>query len=186
MPGAVYSKTAVGLLTLENVVGTARFRRAMADYLAAYRYQHPSAADFRGSIERSLGGDLRWFFDDYIADQGAIDYAAGAITSEPSGSSVTVTREGAVRVPVEVAITLASGAQHIMPWDGQDASTSFSFPNSDPIVRVEIDPAHKLAAEIDVLDNGVSASPEVGPALTLGGRLLFLFQMLAQVAGLFG
>jgi hypothetical protein len=176
----------VGLLTLERVVGTERFRHAMAGYLAAYRYQHPTAADFRSSLEGSLGGDLRWFFDDYIAGQGVIDYAAGPIANEPSGSSVTVTREGAVRVPVEVAITLASGAQQTMPWDGQDASTRFSFPSSDPIVCVEVDPARKLAAELDVLDNGVSTSPEVGPALTLGGRLLFLFQMLAQSIGLFG
>ncbi len=99
---------------------------------------------------------------------------------------MAVTREGGVRAPVEVAITLASGAQHTMPWDGQDRNTSFSFPGSDPIVRVEVDPARKLAAEIDILDNGVSASPQVGPALTLGGRLLFLFQVLAQFAGLFG
>jgi Peptidase family M1 domain len=184
--GAVYGKTAVGLLTLENVVGTARFRRAMAAYLAAYRYKHPTAADFRGSIERSLGGDLRWFFDDYIAGDGVIDYAAGAITNGPAGSSATVTRKGTIRVPVEVAVTLASGAQQTMQWDGQDSSTSFSFPAGDPIARVEIDPAHKLAAELNVLDNGASATPEVGPALTLGGRLLFLFQMLTQHAGMFG
>jgi hypothetical protein len=184
--GAVYGKTAVGLLTLENVVGTLRFRRAMADYLAAYRYKHPTAADFRSSIERSLGGDLGWFFDDYIAGTGMIDYAAGPIVNDPAGSRVTVTRNGTIRVPVDLAVTLADGAQQTIEWDGQEPSTSFNFPSDTPVVQVELDPARKLVAELNVLDNSTSTSPQVGPALTLGGRLLFLFQMLAQSVGLFG
>jgi hypothetical protein len=38
----VYSKTALGLWTLEGVAGAERFRNAMATYLAQYRFKHPS------------------------------------------------------------------------------------------------------------------------------------------------
>ena len=180
----VYSKTAMGLWTLERVVGTERFRQAMAAYLSEYRYQHPTAAEFRASIERSLGPQ-GWFFDDYLAGTGTIDYAALPI-SNAEGSTVEVERQGAVRAPVEVRVTLASGAQQLKTWDGQAERASFDFPAADPVTRVEIDPERKLIAEIDVLNNGVSARPEVGPALTLGGRLTFWFQVIAQAVGLFG
>lgn len=180
----VYSKTAMGLWTLEGVVGTDRFRHAMADYLAAYRYKHPTGADFRASLERSLGGDLGWFFDDFMNGAGVIDYAAGPI--DPGGGSVRIAREGAVPAPVDVRLTLASGAQHKQIWDGQGESTSFSAPPGDPVVRVEIDPERKLKAELDRLDNGASAGVELGPALTVGGRLAFWLQAVVQSLGLFG
>jgi hypothetical protein len=183
---AVYNKTALGLWTLEGVVGTDRFRHAMADYLRRYRWKHPTGADFRASMEQSLGGNLGWFFDDYLDGTDMIDYAAGGITNNAAGSSVSVVHKGAVRVPVEVQITLASGARQTKLWDGQAPSTSYTFPARDPVVQVEVDPEHKLKAEIDVLDNGVTARPEVAPAITLGGKLAFWAQAIVQLLGLFG
>ncbi len=183
--GIVYSKTAIGLWTLERVVGTERFRKAMAAYLAEYRFKHPTASDFRAAIEHSLG-DQRWFFDDYMNGTGVIDYAALPIANAANGGTAGIVRRGAVRAPVEVRVTLASGAQQTKTWDGQAEQANFGFPAGDPVIRVQIDPERKLIAEIDVTNNGVSASPEVGPALTLGGRLMFWFQMIAQSVGLFG
>lgn len=182
----VYAKTAVGVWTLERVVGTDRFRRAMADYLAAYRFKHPTAADFRASLERSLGGNLSWFFDDYMSGTGVIDYAVGPIEQGADGSSFEVIREGAVRAPVEIRVVLASGAERLETWSGQTERTSFSYPPGDPVARVEADPAQKLKAELDLLDNGASASADAGRALTLAGRLVFWMQTLVQSIGLFG
>jgi hypothetical protein len=184
--GTVYFKAALGLWTLENVVGAERFRQAMAEYLAAYRFKHPTAADFRTSLERSLGGDLHWFFDDYIGGQGTIDYTAGPIENGPGGSTAQVLRKGAVRVPIEIRVTLASGAQQNKTWDGQANSASFMFAPGDAVTRVEVDPDHKLKAELNIVDNSVSTTIQTGPALTLGGRLMFWLQALAQSIGLFG
>lgn len=185
--GNVYGKTALGLWTLEQAVGTERFRRAMADYLARYRYAHPTADDFRAALERSLGVDLQWFFDDYLAGSGGIDYAAGRIDNSASdGPMVWVIRHGSVPAPVEIAVTLADGTSTSLPWDGQGAIHSFSFAPGSQVVRLEVDPQHKLKAELDVLNNGVAVQPQAGSALTLGGRLAFWFQAIAQLIGLFG
>jgi hypothetical protein len=185
--GNVYGKTALGLWTLELAVGTERFRHAMADYLARYRFAHPTAADFRASLERSLGGDLKWFFDDYLDGSGGIDYTAGRIDNSASdGPMVWVIRQGSVRAPVEVVVTLADGTRTSLLWDGQGAIHSFSFAPGSQVLRLEVDPQHKLKAELDVLDNGVAIQPQTGPALTLGGRLAFWFQAIAQLVGLFG
>jgi aminopeptidase N len=176
----------VGLFTLEQVVGTERFRQAMADYLETYRYRHPTSADFRQSLESSLDTDLDWFFDDFIGGTGVIDYAVGEIENTPMGSTVTITRTGEVRVPVEIRVTLASGAQQMRTWEAREQQTSLTFPPGDPVRQVKIDPEYKLAAEFDRMDNGISTTVEVGPTTTLGGRLLFLFQAVVQTVGLFG
>jgi aminopeptidase N len=174
------------LWTLENVVGTERFRRAMADYLARYRFKHPTALDFRSSLEQSLGGDLGWFFDDYMAKGGLIDYTAGSIDLRSDGTLVWVMRQGTVPAPVEIVVMLADGTRKRLTWDGRGQITRFRFDLGSRVVRVEIDPERKLMAELDVLDNGVSVEPEVGAALTFGGRLAFWFQLLSQMIGLFG
>jgi hypothetical protein len=180
----VYFKPALGLWTLEEVVGTERFRRAMADYLAKYRFKHPTGADFRATLEQSLNADLSWFFDDYLAGEGVIDYAAGKVDQQEG--KVWVVREGTVPAPVEVVVTLADGERRTMSWDGQGALTSFQLEPGSQVTRVEIDPERKLKAELDILDNGVTLQAQIGPALTLGGRLAFWLQAVAEMLGTFG
>jgi hypothetical protein len=148
----VYAKTALGLWTLEEVAGTDRFRRAMAGYLTRYRFKHPNGIDFRAALEESLG-DLSWLFDDYLSGTGLIDYATGPIVNSAAGSTVQIVRKGAVRVPVDIRVTLASGARQLQTWDGQAASLRLSFPINNPIAHVEVDPSRKLKAELNRLDN---------------------------------
>jgi aminopeptidase N len=149
---AVYSKTAIGLWTLEGVVGTTRFRQAMAEYLAQYRFKHPTGTDFRAALERSLG-DQSWFFDDYLGDGGLIDYVIAPIETSASGSVVQVQRVGTVRAPVEVRITLADETRRTETWDAQQSSISFTFPPDQPVQQVEVDPDYKLKAELERTNN---------------------------------
>ena len=148
---AVYGKTTVALWTLEGVVGSERMHAALANYLSQYRFKHPNGADFRRSLEQSLGSNANWFFD-FMNGGGVVDYAAGAIARVGNASTAAVTRIGSVRVPVDVLITLHSGAQRPETWDGQEASIIYTFPLADPVTRIDIDPAHKLKAELK-LDN---------------------------------
>jgi hypothetical protein len=150
----VYSKTALGLWTLESVAGTDRFRQAMAGYLAQYRFKHPNGAEFRAALEQKLG-DLGWLFDDYLSGSSVIDYAAGSITNTAAGSMVQIVRKGGVRVPTDILITFRSGAQYQQTWDGQAPSLELTFPSSNPVVLVQVDPFGKLKAELNRLDNQV-------------------------------
>lgn len=179
--GAVYSKTALGLWTLERLVGSDRFFAAMQAYLREYRYKHPTAAEFRASIEASLGSQP-WFFDAFVTG-GQIDYAVQAIAAD--GLSVTVENQGTVPVPVPVRLTLASGATRTEQMDGS-AEQTFTVSPTDPIRSVVIDPDRLLRAELDVLDNSASSRIQTGPAISIGGRLAFWVQVVLQSVGLFG
>jgi hypothetical protein len=130
----------------------------MAEYLAEYRFKHPTGADFRAVLERSLGNQS-WFFDDYLNGTGVIAYVADPIETTASGSVVHVRRPGEVRVPVEIRVTLADGSQQVKSWDGQTDEVSFTFPAANPVMRVEVDPEDKLKAEKDRLNNVRNATP---------------------------
>ncbi|MEO7909858.1 MAG: M1 family metallopeptidase [Roseiflexaceae bacterium] len=148
----VYSKTALGLWTLEGVVGTDRFRHAMASYLALYRFKHPNGADFRAALEQELGV-LDWLFDDYLSSSGVIDYTSGPIANTAASSTVQIIRKGGVRVPTDVLVTFKSGAQQLQTWDGQAASLELTFPSANPVVLAQVDPFRKLKAELNRLNN---------------------------------
>ncbi len=185
--GIVYNKNPLGLWTLENVVGSQRFRQAMSNYLTDWRFKHPTGADFRASLEQSLAGDdLGWFFDEFIATSGVIDYAVGPIENQATVSNVEIRREGSVRPPVEVRITFADGTQETITWDGQAESTVLTFPEYGAIVRVEIDPERKLMAELDITDNSAGSLIQPGPTVIVSGRLLFWLQMFISFLGLIG
>jgi hypothetical protein len=163
----VYSKTALGLWTLEGVAGTDRFRHAMASYLTQHRFKHPIGADFRAALEGELG-DLDWLFDDYLSGSGVIDYAVAQVEHSDVASTVRVVRKGAVRVPIDILITFRSGAQHQQTWDGQATSMELTFPAGNPVVRAEVDPLRKLKAELNRLDNSIGTWRFRLPMLRLG------------------
>lgn len=181
----VYNKTALGLWTLEDVVGSERFRGAMAAYLQQFRFKHPTSEDFRASLEGSLG-PLDWFFDDYVADGGAIEYAVERIQNDERQASVELSRGGQVRVPVDVLITFAGGTQRTEVWDGYAEAITYTYPAADPVADVQLDPEGKLHAETNLRDNQLSTQVQLAPAATLGGRLAFWAQMVVQLFGLFG
>lgn len=182
----VYTKTTLGLWTLERIVGTDRMRRALADYAARYRFTHPTAAEFRSALEHALGEDLSWFFDDYLAGSGTIDYTAGRIENQDDRSIVWITRSGSVAAPVEIAVTFADGQHALRTWDGQSQVTSFQFAPGNPVASVALDPQRKLVAELNIGDNSVTLAPQTGAAWALSGRLAFWLQSLVQCFGLFG
>ena len=80
----------------------------------------------------------------------------------------------------------ASGAVETITWDGQNESTQLTFPVGDPVVQVEVDPERKLMAEFDIADNSLSSDVAVGPAVILGGHLMFWLQLLVSLVGLIG
>jgi hypothetical protein len=182
---AAYSKPAVGLLTLERVVGTERFREAMAAYLAEWRYRHPTTADFRAALEAELG-DLGWFFEEFIGGAGLIDYRALPIENRPDGATVRVERVGEVRAPAEALVRFASGREELVAIDPAEQVTTLEFPAGDLVRAVEVDPEHKLYAELDRRDNGAYAEVRFAPAAAVAARLAFWAQTFAQTLGLFG
>jgi hypothetical protein len=175
----VYSKSALALQTLENIVGSEQFLAAMATYLERYRFKHPTRAEFQATLEEEIDQDISWFFSDLIEGSGLIDYGVQQLDG---GNSTVVERIGDVRAPVEIRVTLADGTIHNEQWDGQEKQLELGY--AAPISTIEVDPDFKLVAELDITNNSTSSS--VMPSVSLGARIAFWIQTLIQLLGLFG
>ncbi|RLE61165.1 MAG: aminopeptidase [Thermoprotei archaeon] len=65
-----YSKGALVLWTLLNIMGEDKFRKALKLYLSRFSDNNADTEDFRKAVEEVYGEDLEWFFDQFVYSSG--------------------------------------------------------------------------------------------------------------------
>jgi hypothetical protein len=68
------SKGAVVLGMLRSTMGDDKFFAALKDFLAKNAWKPVTTADFRASCEAAMGGDLRYFFIQWVENNGAPEF----------------------------------------------------------------------------------------------------------------
>ena len=169
---AAYSKPVLSLDTLENILGEETMLKVMSTYFYRYRFAHPNTQDFRSVAEQVSGQDLAWFFDGLVYGRGALDYSVTAVDEQ----SATVLRQGNLIIPTEVLITFADGSTRLEPWDGKQASMTFTYPDRPTLLSAEVDPEHKLVVDLSWFDNGLARRLEAQSWLALVIRMFYQLQ----------
>jgi hypothetical protein len=80
----VYQRTAAILETLRRVYGEAPFWRAMRDYTASERFDHPTILDLRRAFATALGEEAAHLLDVALEEKGWVDYRVESVASELS------------------------------------------------------------------------------------------------------
>ncbi len=182
------------LHTLEGVVGRSAMLEIMRNYFEEYRFGHPTAADFRTVAERIAGRDLGWFFNSFISGTGTVDFAVSsieyyretdlAIGTTTYVTSVTVKRNGEVKMPVDLRLSLEDGTSVDTLWDGQARwHTVVLRTNSLPKYAV-LDPEGKIPLDIDYANNSLLVRPSYLPVIKWVARVFNYFQHVLLVMGL--
>jgi len=76
-----YSRPAVTLQHLENIMGEEAFSRAMRRFFQTWRFRHPSTEDFKQVIKEASDEDLTWFLEQAFHTDRALDYRIGSVRS---------------------------------------------------------------------------------------------------------
>jgi hypothetical protein len=140
-----YFKTAFGLRLLrEDILGPERFDLAFRRFIRDWAYKHPKPSDFFRAMNSESGEDLSWFWRGWFFHNWALDLAVGGV----AGDSVTVDNRGQLVLPAVMRVTFKDGTTTdvAMPAETsiQSSSHTFKLGGGQPIVRVEIDPDHKV------------------------------------------
>lgn len=144
----LYDKGYVVARAIASTVGEETFDRALRTAFEITREGRFSAADLQRFLEEASDRPLDDVFAAWVYGDVAVDYAA-EFTSErrtETGheTTVTVRREGGIPQPVDVEVTLTSGATLRETWDGAQAEGTIVFQTPSPVSRVTIDPEHRL------------------------------------------
>jgi hypothetical protein len=127
-----YTKGALVLFALRDLMGPAAFDAALKQYCYEYRFQHVTTSDFEAVCNQFHGGDLGWFFEQWLDTDAVVDYDVkrfktlrlGGSGSNPGRyrTDVYLTKDGDGTMPVEVTLTDKRGVEHRKFWINQDYS----------------------------------------------------------------
>lgn len=70
-----YDKMASILIMLKNTMGNDLFWQGIREYFKEWAYRHPQPVDFKHVMEKTVGADLDWFFNEWIYSLRQLDYS---------------------------------------------------------------------------------------------------------------
>ena len=194
----IYGKAPAVIKTLEGVLGSKTFEKALGEFAVRYKFGHPDSRDLLNSLEESTDRQLDWFFDMYIYGTARVDYEVVSLSSErlPDRDDVDSTPgeqyETTVEVqraydgilPQEVVICFEDGSKSTQSWDGLTRYREFEFTSTTPAVWAAIDTAYFYLIDEDLTNNSIKAAPETEQLFSFCASLGFLVQLLLAVGGM--
>ena len=198
-----YFKTATVMQTLDGLLGRAVMDSIMKTYFQRWRFRHPCRRDFVAVFnelapaltDKRYGPDMNWFFHETLDSTGICDYELTALYSFPNEEQdsskdryttvVLASRLGEVATPVEIEVTFTDGSTARQQWSGQERYTKLTFTSPTRAVNAVIDPDHRIALDVNVLNNSRVLDPSSSVVNRYFTKVLFWVQNLFQMASLF-
>jgi hypothetical protein len=186
----VYSKSSLALETLRNHLGREKMNELMQEYFRRYKFKHPTTSDFIQVVDEVAGGDLSSLLEQLAYRTGLCDYRVQSLESVPlednkdkrKGFMTTVVLErlGEVIVPAEVLIELQDGEEIRQVWDGKERWTRIEVETDSKIRAATIDPEDKIALDINVNNNSLTAKVNDSVLMKLSAQSLFWLEILVD------
>jgi hypothetical protein len=152
----LYDKGYLVARAIASTIGEDAFERAILRAVDERRADLLDVRTFQNLLEEEAGRSLDGLFDTWVFGPGRVDYTIRIASREPSGTehvtAVVVTRSGGTPQPVEVEVTLRSGATVRQTWEGDAEVGELVFRTPSHVVRATIDPDHRLP-DLDRLNN---------------------------------
>lgn len=140
----VYQKGAWTLHMLRGLAGNEKFRAGIREYYRRFRDGNASTADFRQVMEEATGGELDWFFQQWLYRAGS-PAVEGAWTYNAERRKVELdlaeTQPGDVyRLPIDVAVSAQGAAAKIEKIELTARQQKFEIAADKEPSSVELDP----------------------------------------------
>ena len=151
-----YSKGAAVLHSLRVMLGDDAFFAAIADYTRSHQDGLVETEDLRRAMEVAYGGDLDWFFDQWVYLAGhpklkvrhTVDAEAGRVRVSIAQTQDVAGIVPRFVLPIEILIVTSEGSRLERLWL-EDESVAASWELHGELIHVAVDPRGGLLAEID-------------------------------------
>lgn len=165
-----YNKTALSLNTMERWLGWPLLQRIMSAYFETWKFRHPKAHDFFGTVSEVAGRDVGWYFDQVYRSSNTFDYGVQDLRSAADGgrfrTNVVVRRYGEATFPVDVLVTFKNGERVTEHWEGKERWKLYSYDRAAQALSAEVDPDRVLLLDVDFTNNSKTLEPKRGAAAT--------------------
>jgi len=108
---ASYTKPALALYYLKDMLGDRLFRSALKEYIETWKHKHPTPYDFFFLMNRVTGRDLNWFWKSWFFGAGYPDLAISDVKKSGNFYRILIKRKGELLVPVRLRIVYQDGSK---------------------------------------------------------------------------
>jgi len=150
----IYSKAALIIHTLRNVIGDSLFFKAIKDYLSDKNlmYKNASSQDLIAKINKAADKDMQWFFDQWLKTKYHPVYNFySAITKDDNGKwnvefTISQTNEDDILfiMPVEIGIIFSDRSKNVTTVFNNKSDQNFKFLFDKQPEEVLFDPSNKI------------------------------------------
>jgi hypothetical protein len=184
---SVYSKASLLLEILKNYLGEEKMDELLKEYFRRYKFKHPKTQDFIQTVSEVTGEDFTYLFEQLLFGTGICDYEVTSIESVPLKSDslkvryrteVKLKRLGEVIIPVDVLIEFEDGEKIKETWDGKERWHKIVRDTDSKIQSAFIDPEDKIAFDINVNNNSLTARTSESAVMKLSTLSLFWLETL--------
>ena len=142
---ASYFRPSQAYTFLKEMLGDAKFKTTLQEYMRRWNGKHPTPYDFFYSFNDALKEDLSWYWKPWFFEKGYPDLALGNVTKGKRGKTtvIRVDRKGNLPVPVRLRFTFDDGTneefnESARIW--QDGTTYFNVEKAFPkaIKKIEL------------------------------------------------
>jgi hypothetical protein len=142
----VYNKAAWVLHMLRHVVGDTNFFNVLAAYRVAFGGSSATTEDFSVVAESIYGGDLQWFFDEWVYNGGAPYYNYGWQQQQIGSQNwlrlyihqYQSTGNLNFKMPIDITVTTSSGSSTNPVWNTAN-SQWFLLKTAVPVTGIQFD-----------------------------------------------
>lgn len=142
----VYDKGAWVLHMLRHVMGEAPFFKVLQNYCESFAFANATTEEFRDVCEIEYGGELNWFFNQWVYgiyrpsyEYSWYDSTAGSEHFVNLILNQVQTSTGLFKMPLDIVLETASIETTIVVWDSLE-SQRFQFVLNEPVTNLQIDP----------------------------------------------
>ncbi|HEX7978375.1 MAG TPA: M1 family metallopeptidase [Gemmatimonadaceae bacterium] len=109
-----YGKPALGYLALKELLGDARYRKALHEYMDEWHGKHPQPWDYFNTFNRASGENLDWFWRSWFFEPNYIDIGITGVAASGNGTQVTLANVGGMPAPVDLVVSYADGTSETL------------------------------------------------------------------------
>ena len=108
---ASYTKPALALYYLKDMLGEKLFRSALKEYIETWEHKHPTPYDFFFLMNRVTGKNLNWFWKSWFFNPSYPDLAISGVEKSGSFYKIIIEKKGELLVPLRLRIIYRDGSE---------------------------------------------------------------------------
>lgn len=145
----VYMRGKLLLLDIEQIIGSDQMNRVMRSYFQAYRFKHPTTAQFQTLLEQVTKQSWQDYFDRHVYSSETNDLAVTKIEARQMEEmnkqfyeyTILLQQNSAVSRNVPIELVYADGSIVRKAWQiGEEANVHFVERSEVPLLYIQLDP----------------------------------------------